>query len=435
MIAPHGPWLPAVAGCCCSRRQRARSRAVALARDPGSRRRERCTAAGTFRYAISRTPSASTRTATRPCRGASSPRGTTTIVAYALPRLPRAGRRRGLRARPLALAASTRTAARRSQCSSSRAAAQHRLGELQVDYDLLFEIDGAHRGIVNVVSAAGAATGVVSAGSRSLRAPARRTRPSWSTLQTFRRRGRAAHLGGLRPPRVRELCCCCRSCSGAASTATRACARAVAWEIVRVVTAFTAAHSLTLALAASGYVPIPTRFVEVAIAASVLLAAVLNVVPNAPRLGAKLAFALRPRARLRLCQRARRARRRRHGAAREPRGLQCRRRARPARRRGGAVAAAVSRSAARPRSRVAVNAVGVDGVRRARRRLACGTFALIVSPTRIQENQSIMKSESRTSFPSSRCSARAAAFAQAPARRDAAGRQHRRRSRCRPPVT
>ena len=67
-------------------------------------------------------------------------------------------------------------------------------------------------------------------------------------------------------------------------------ARSAAAEIVRVVTAFTAAHSLTLALAASGYVPIPTRLVELAIAASVLLAAVLNLVPNAPRLGARLAF-------------------------------------------------------------------------------------------------------------------------------------------------
>ena len=68
-------------------------------------------------------------------------------------------------------------------------------------------------------------------------------------------------------------------------------ARAAALEVVRVVTAFTAAHSLTLALAATGYVAIPTRIVEIGIAASVLVAAVLNVVPNAPRLGAKLAFA------------------------------------------------------------------------------------------------------------------------------------------------
>jgi hypothetical protein len=47
---------------------------------------------------------------------------------------------------------------------------------------------------------------------------------------------------------------------------------------------------LTLALAASGYVAIQARVVELAIAASVLVAALSNVVPNAPRLGAKLAF-------------------------------------------------------------------------------------------------------------------------------------------------
>jgi hypothetical protein len=61
-------------------------------------------------------------------------------------------------------------------------------------------------------------------------------------------------------------------------------------SIAGVITAFTAAHSLTLALATLGVVSVPTRAVESAIAISVLVAAVANVLPNVPRLGAKLAF-------------------------------------------------------------------------------------------------------------------------------------------------
>jgi hypothetical protein len=55
--------------------------------------------------------------------------------------------------------------------------------------------------------------------------------------------------------------------------------RAAFWSVVRVVTAFTAAHSITLTLATLGYVSLPSRWVESAIAASVVLAALNNVWP------------------------------------------------------------------------------------------------------------------------------------------------------------
>jgi hypothetical protein len=58
-----------------------------------------------------------------------------------------------------------------------------------------------------------------------------------------------------------------------------------------VITAFTLAHSLTLALAATGYVTLPSKPVEVAIAASVMLAALLNVSRGAAAHGWKLALA------------------------------------------------------------------------------------------------------------------------------------------------
>lgn len=57
-----------------------------------------------------------------------------------------------------------------------------------------------------------------------------------------------------------------------------------------IVTAFTAAHSITLALAALGYVSLPSQAVEVAIAASIVVAGLINVVRPAHHIGWQLAF-------------------------------------------------------------------------------------------------------------------------------------------------
>lgn len=49
------------------------------------------------------------------------------------------------------------------------------------------------------------------------------------------------------------------------------------WDVARIVTSFTLAHSITLSLATLGYVSLPSRWVEASIAASVVLAALNNV--------------------------------------------------------------------------------------------------------------------------------------------------------------
>jgi len=51
------------------------------------------------------------------------------------------------------------------------------------------------------------------------------------------------------------------------------------WDVFKIVTAFTVAHSITLSLAALGVISLPSRLVESAIAASVLLAASNNLLP------------------------------------------------------------------------------------------------------------------------------------------------------------
>ena len=51
------------------------------------------------------------------------------------------------------------------------------------------------------------------------------------------------------------------------------------WDVFKIVTSFTVAHSITLSLAALGVISLPSRLVESAIAASVVLAALNNLLP------------------------------------------------------------------------------------------------------------------------------------------------------------
>ena len=61
--------------------------------------------------------------------------------------------------------------------------------------------------------------------------------------------------------------------------------------VLAVVTAFTVSHSITLTLAALDVIALPPRLVESAIALSVLLASLNNIVPLVTRRGWLLAFA------------------------------------------------------------------------------------------------------------------------------------------------
>jgi hypothetical protein len=61
-------------------------------------------------------------------------------------------------------------------------------------------------------------------------------------------------------------------------------------DLLQIVTAFTVAHSITLALAATDLVRLPVRPVELAIAASIVVAGALNMSPAAARWRLPLAF-------------------------------------------------------------------------------------------------------------------------------------------------
>jgi hypothetical protein len=64
----------------------------------------------------------------------------------------------------------------------------------------------------------------------------------------------------------------------------------VARDIVTIITAFTIAHSITLALAVTGTVKLPSKPIEIAIAGSIAAAALLNLVPRYARWRLALAF-------------------------------------------------------------------------------------------------------------------------------------------------
>lgn len=148
-----------------------------------------------------------------------------------------------------------------------------------IDYRLMQGIDSTHRGLLQWVGAGGAVQSAVLipgvARDISLSAPSR-----WSQFKQYLWDG-AHHIWigydhmlfliSLLLPAV--LIRRRREWIAAES------GRSVALKVAGIVTAFTLAHSITLTLAALGFVQLPSRLVESAIALSVILAAINNVKP------------------------------------------------------------------------------------------------------------------------------------------------------------
>jgi hypothetical protein len=155
---------------------------------------------------------------------------------------------------------------------------------ITVDYTFLFDIDATHRALLEL-SAAGRATSAVLSREQPSSTTDIATLSPWDGFVRFAAEG-VNHIwhgydhlvflallllpAVLRPVRARTD-----------ETIKR---------VIGVVTAFTLAHSLTLALATYGVVSVSARGVEAVIAASIVVAALLNLVPRAPLMGAPLAF-------------------------------------------------------------------------------------------------------------------------------------------------
>ncbi|MEO8302926.1 MAG: HupE/UreJ family protein [Betaproteobacteria bacterium] len=153
---------------------------------------------------------------------------------------------------------------------------------LTVGYRLFFELDPQHRGLLNLSS-----RGVTRAGILSVDAPVQQFVLAELSLREqfadYLKEGvlhiwtgfdHILFLLSLLLPAVLV-----RSTASGEAWASAPSFKAAFWDVFKVVTAFTLAHSITLSLAALGVVSLPSRLVESAIAASVVLAALNNVRP------------------------------------------------------------------------------------------------------------------------------------------------------------
>jgi hypothetical protein len=165
--------------------------------------------------------------------------------------------------------------------ASLRLLAQCRSGEgASITYRLLFDVDPQHRALLTLRANGGVSTAIARAGGDGIAIP----RTAGNPFATFAREGVVHILGGydhlafllcllLPAPLLRVAGRWQRAPDG----------RAIAYQVLGLVTAFTLAHSITLAAAALGWVKPATVWVEAGIAASVVLAALNNLWPVVTR--------------------------------------------------------------------------------------------------------------------------------------------------------
>lgn len=147
-------------------------------------------------------------------------------------------------------------------------------------YRLFFDINPAHRALVRVPGPTGESTHIFSPADQELRL-GRENRPG-SSMLTLARAGVQHILSGYDHLVFLGLLIL--------PAAGRGLFRQKLLRIGLIVTAFTVAHSITLAVSVSGLVHLPARPVEIGIAASIVFAAVVNVARPAHRLGWQVAF-------------------------------------------------------------------------------------------------------------------------------------------------
>lgn len=152
-------------------------------------------------------------------------------------------------------------------------------GDLGLQYRLLFELDSLHRGLLRLTLDGATHTTVLSPTSGLVRFSAAKV-SRWAQFTQYLEEGighiwvgfdHILFLLSLLLPSV--LVVHMRQWRGVENFGVAL--REVLW----VVTSFTAAHSITLSLAALGLVSLPSRLVESAIALSVVLAAANNIWP------------------------------------------------------------------------------------------------------------------------------------------------------------
>jgi hypothetical protein len=150
---------------------------------------------------------------------------------------------------------------------------------LEVGYNLFFDLDPQHKGLLKLVYADATRTAIFSPDAARQRFDL--TRPS--LMQQFLDYGREGvwHIWVGYDHILFLLSLLLPAVLVASRGAWRAVDRfrPAFVDVLKVVTAFTVAHSITLSLAALGVITLPTRITESAIALSVMLAAMNNIFP------------------------------------------------------------------------------------------------------------------------------------------------------------
>lgn len=151
--------------------------------------------------------------------------------------------------------------------------------ELSVSYQFLFDLDPTHRGLVEV-SKGTSNEFVVFSPEHQQRVIDFSQSNHWKTFQQFVMEGIWHILIGY-DHILFLICLLLPSVVRKTSTGWQANEQftTTLWQIGKIVTAFTLAHSITLALAVLQIVSLPTRLIESAIAFSVMLVALNNLYP------------------------------------------------------------------------------------------------------------------------------------------------------------
>lgn len=152
-------------------------------------------------------------------------------------------------------------------------------GNLQVRYQLFFDIDPQHKGLLRLQYQGVSITGIFSPENAS-QSFALQTPSRLRQFADYLKEGiwhiwigydHILFLLALLLPAV--------AVREARQWRPVAAFRPAFWSVLKIVTAFTVAHSITLTLATLGVISLPSRWVESTIAASVVIAALNNVFP------------------------------------------------------------------------------------------------------------------------------------------------------------
>ena len=156
------------------------------------------------------------------------------------------------------------------------------IAALEIEYSLFADLDPQHRGLLNLSTAHGTRTAVLGpqASRQRFELGAASGESTWSQFGTYLREG-VWHIW-IGFDHILFLLSLLLPAAGLWQAGRWQPVERLglaAMDVLRIVTAFTVAHTITLSLATLGVVSLPSRLVESAIAASVVLAALNNLWP------------------------------------------------------------------------------------------------------------------------------------------------------------